>query len=198
MSANENGTDIYIDTVTITNNNGAYFTGVTTTVSLVVDGENPPKSLTAGKSTSSSQMSYMTSNMAGYGLKFTIQLCNRYNSNISNNSDINEISGEEMAKYSVEICSRSFYYNEEDDEYTTEQIGDIKIQLPSSPLSGNGSVYVGHALAQNAAGNSSAITVANGQIVESEDNVRSGNDQEITSIYSRPISSKFYKCCYSN
>ena len=172
MSANENGTDIYIDTVTITNNNGAYFTGVTTTVSLVVDGENPPKSLTAGKSTSSSQMSYMTSTMAGYGLKFTIQLCNRHNI---------QISGDEMAKYSVEICSRFLYEGEDEDglpAMKSQQVGDIYIVLPSTALAANGSVYVGHDLEQNAAGNSSAITVANGQIVGTwRDNVPgSGND----------------------
>ena len=160
MSANNDGTDIFIDTVTITNNSGAYFTNQKTTVSLAVDADN--KTLTTGKSTSSSQMSYMTSNMSGYGLKFTIQLCNRYDA---------QISASEMAKYSVEICSRYLYegYDDDEEDYImkTGQVGDIYIQLPSTALAANdstanpkvvSSVYVGHDLAQNAAGNSNAIT----------------------------------------
>ena len=148
MSIQNDGTDIYIDTITITNNSGGYFTGVNTTASL------SSFSISSGLSTSSGTMSYMTSNMENYGLKFTIQLRNRYNA---------EISASEMAKYSVEICTRSFYqfYDEVNEENVmkTEQIGDIDIFLPTTALAADGSVYVGHDLAQNAAGNSSAISV---------------------------------------
>lgn len=163
MSANSDGTDIYIDTVSITNNSGGYFTGVVTTASLSSFGA------TTGLSTSSGTMSYMTSDMKEYGLKFTIQLCNRYNE---------EISSTEMAKYSVEICTRSFYqiYDEEEGNVMiTEQIGDIDIFLPSTALAANGSVYVGHDLAQNAAGNSSTITVVGTWKDAAGNNLTSGN-----------------------
>lgn len=147
--ATSDGTDIYIDTVSITNNSGGYFTGVVTTASL-----SSFSGAGDALSTSSGTMSYMTSNMENYGLKFTIQLCNRHNT---------QISATEMAKYSVEICTRSFYqhYDQEEEEHImeTEQIGDIDIFLPSTALAANGSVYVGHNLDANAAGNSSAITV---------------------------------------
>lgn len=149
------GSGLYIDTISILNNSGAYFTNVDTTASHSSKSADGDLTHPNGLNSSSGTMSYVTTTTEKYGLKFMIQLINKSGDTLT---------AAEINKYRVEICTRSIYgeITEEEGEYTsliqTSPVGDIYIQLPSTSLTNESSVYVGHDMSTNAVGNSSAIT----------------------------------------
>lgn len=153
----DDGSGLYIDTISILNNSGAYFTNVDTTASHSSKSADGDLTHPNGLNSSSDTISYVTTTTEKYGLKFMIQLINKSGSTLT---------AAEINKYRVEICTRSIYgtttYDDDEEEWfaaiSSSGVGDINIQLPSTSLTNESPIYIGHQITANALGNSSTIT----------------------------------------